>query len=152
VSFGAFTLDTVRRRLTGPQGETQLSSLATRLLVELARTPGLTVERSALIAALWKDDPLMADAALNRLVSEARQALGDDPKNPSLIQTVPRRGYRLVAVPASAAAPSLRNPIQALNEVSYGKLAAVGVLILLVAIALKVLLDALIPVLSSIPR
>ena len=85
IEFGAFTLDTVSRRLSGPHGEASVSPLVARLLAELARAPGETIERAALIAALWRDDPLIADAALNRLVSEARQAVGDDPKNPSLI-------------------------------------------------------------------
>ncbi|MBX3428334.1 MAG: winged helix-turn-helix domain-containing protein [Hyphomonadaceae bacterium] len=140
--------------MSGPHGEASVSPLVARLLAELARAPGETIERAALIAALWRDDPLIADAALNRLVSEARQAVGDDPKNPSLIQTVPRRGYRLVAVSPSplGKAEGSKVGLQVLNEVSYGKLAAIGVLLLLVATALKVLLDALIPVVSSLPR
>ena len=143
VSFGAFSLDTVRRTLTGPSSATELSPLATRFLAELARTPGQTVERSALIAALWRDDPVQGDAALNRLVSEVRQAVGDDPKKPSLIQTVPRRGYRLVTGSAAASAPSIAERV---NGISYGKLAAIAGLIVLITIAGKVLLDSAIPV------
>ncbi|MBL8530755.1 MAG: winged helix-turn-helix domain-containing protein [Hyphomonadaceae bacterium] len=150
-SFGGFRLDTVRCTLSGPNGETTLSPIATRFLAELARTPGEIVERTALIAALWRDDPVVADAALNRLVSEVRQALGDDPRNPRLIQTVPRRGYRLVAnaAPAPAPAPTLA---ERLNGTSYGKLAAVAGLIVLLTIAAKVLLDAAIPVFWAATR
>ena len=152
IAFGAFTLDTVKLRLTGPQGETQLSPLVTRLLVELARTPGQTIERSSLIAALWRDDPVIADAALNRLVSEARQVLGDDPKDPTLIQTVPRRGYRLVAAAAAAPGPHpLDRAAEAANRVSYAKLAIVAGLIVLITVAIKIVLDTLIGVLAVAP-
>lgn len=149
LSFGAFTLDTVRCTLGGPRGPTELSPLATRFLAELARTPGQTVERSALIAALWRGDPVQGDAALNRLVSEVRTALGDDPKKPDLIQTVPRRGYRLVSASAATPAAPLAERI---NRLSYGKLAAVAGLIVLVTVALKVLLDAAIPVFWAATR
>lgn len=141
--FGAFTLDTVRRTITGPSGATELSPLATRFLAQLAQTPGKTVERTALITALWRDDPVQADAALNRLVSEVRQALGDDPKKPRLIQTVPRRGYRLVAGSPSAPAQAIAERV---NRISYGKLAAIAGLIVLITVAGKILLDAAIPV------
>lgn len=143
VSFGAFSLDTVRRTLTGPAGPTELSPLATRFLAELARSPGLTIERSALIAALWRDDPVQGDAALNRLVSEVRQAIGDDPKKPSMIQTVPRRGYRLVTAPSAAPQRTLAEQV---NGISYGKLAVIAGMIVLITIAGKILLDSAIPV------
>lgn len=149
LSFGAFMLDTVRCTLSGPSGSTELSPLATRFLTELARTPGQTVERSALIAALWRDDPVQGDAALNRLVSEVRTALGDDPKKPNLIQTVPRRGYRLVPAPAATPPAPLAERI---NRISYGKLAAAAGLIVLVTVALKILLDAAIPVFWAASR
>jgi|CXWL01.1.fsa_nt_gi DNA-binding winged helix-turn-helix (wHTH) protein len=147
VRFGAFTLDTVGCTLTGPAGETQLSPLAARLVAELARTPGETVERTALISALWRDDPVLGDGALNRLVSEARQALGDSPKNPKLIQTVPRRGYRLVAGAGEPMPPLHEQMAGAANRVSYTKLAIIGGLILLFAVSAKVLMDTAIGVL-----
>ena len=142
LSFGSFTLDTVRCTLTGPSGATALSPLATRFLAELARTPGQVVERAALTIALWRDDPVQADAALNRLVSEVRQALGDDPKKPSLIQTVPRRGYRLVSGPVTAPVTLAER----VNRVSYGRLAAIAALLVLITACAKLLLDAAVPV------
>lgn len=145
LTFGPFSLDTVRCTLTGPSGEIQLSPLATRFLTELSRTPGETVERPALINALWRDDPVVADAALNRLVSEVRQALGDDPKNPRIIQTVPRRGYRLVAGAPAAPSASSTAWSERVNRVSYGKLAALAGLIILATAAVKLLIDSAIP-------
>ena len=74
----------------------KLSPLASQLLQILARRPGSLVERTELIDRLWRGNWLIGDPALNRVISEIRSALGDDPKQPTLIQTVPRRGYRLI--------------------------------------------------------
>jgi DNA-binding winged helix-turn-helix (wHTH) protein len=82
-------------------------------------------------------------------VSEVRQALGDDPKKPHLIQTVPRRGYRLVTSAAPAPAQSIAERV---NRISYGKLAAVAGMIILLTVAGKILLDAAIPVFWAATR
>jgi DNA-binding winged helix-turn-helix (wHTH) protein len=93
---GGYVLDTLSHALTRAGRTMQLSPLASRLLQMLAQRPGEVVERAEIIAALWKDDWLVGDPALSRLVSELRSETGDDAKRPTLIQTVPRRGYRLV--------------------------------------------------------
>lgn len=97
IRFGVYTLDPVRHALTWPSGSAQLSPLASRLLQVLAERPGEVVERAALIEDLWRGDYLVGDPALNRVVSELRRAVGEDKRAPTLLQTVPRRGYRLVA-------------------------------------------------------
>ncbi len=103
IRCGDYSLDTLRHVLTDPSGrEAQLSPLASQLLQELAKRPGQTFARSELVQALWRGDWLVGDPALNRVVSEIRKVAGDNKKAPSLIQTVPRRGYRLVAEHAQA--------------------------------------------------
>lgn len=108
--LGTNVLDRRRHILQSPSGEIQLSPLAARLLEVLAQCPGETVGRDAIINELWRGDWLVGDPALNRLVSELRRTVGDDPRNPTLIQTVPRRGYRLVlsndARPEEATVPA----------------------------------------------
>ncbi len=39
----------------------------------------------------------MTDDALTYTISELRKALGDDAKAPRFIQTIPKKGYRLIA-------------------------------------------------------
>lgn len=97
ISLGSYALDPLRHVLLCGTREVQLTPLASRLLQELAKRPGEMVERSALIDVLWRGDFLVGDPALSRLVSEVRRATGDDARQPRLIQTVPRQGYRLVA-------------------------------------------------------
>ncbi len=66
------------------------------LLWLLASTPNQVVPRETIFDILWPD-VVVGDEALSRCVSKLRKALGDDPKAPSFIATVPKRGYRLIA-------------------------------------------------------
>lgn len=94
---GRHTLDAVRNVLLVDGREVALSPLAAQLLRVLARRPGEVVARAELIDLLWRGDWSVGDPALSRVVSEIRSVVGDDAKRPTLIQTVPRRGYRLVS-------------------------------------------------------
>ena len=93
---GGRVLDTLSHTLVQDGRPVQLSPLASRLLQLLAQRPGEVMERGEIIDALWKGDWLIGDPGLSRLVSEVRSAANDDAKRPTLIQTIPRRGYRLV--------------------------------------------------------
>lgn len=66
------------------------------VLLELAAHGKDLVTREELTSAVWPRG-YVTDDVLNRCISQLRTALGDDPKSPSYIATVPRRGYRLVA-------------------------------------------------------
>jgi len=70
------------------------------VLLALAASGGSTVSREQLIAAVWPRG-YVTDDALNRCISNLRAALGDKPREPRYIFTVPRKGYRLAlaAVP-----------------------------------------------------
>ncbi len=62
----------------------------------LAAQPGQIVTRQALYDEVWRGRPV-TDEVLSRCISLLRSALGDDPKHPAYIQTIPGVGYRLVA-------------------------------------------------------
>src|SRR6185369_6448116 len=47
------------------------------------------------------------DSVLKGAISDIRNALGDDPKQPRFIETIPRRGYRFVARPVVAQSAAL---------------------------------------------
>jgi DNA-binding winged helix-turn-helix (wHTH) protein len=108
IRIGVYTLDTRVHVLHQGGQQTQISPLASRFLQLLATRPGLLFERTEIIEALWRGDWLVGDPALSRLVSELRRAAGDDAKRPTLVQTVPRRGYRLVVDEAAAPTTRLR--------------------------------------------
>lgn len=66
------------------------------LLVLLAREPGKVVSRSDIELALWPH-VVVGEDSLARTVSKLRRALGDKASSPTFIETIPKRGYRLIA-------------------------------------------------------
>src|SRR5215469_11135171 len=65
------------------------------VLVCLAEHSGETVSKEQLIRAVW-GETFVSDDVLTRCISELRKALEDDPKEPHVIETIPKRGYRLL--------------------------------------------------------
>lgn len=66
------------------------------ILAYLAAKPGQVVSKDALLSAIW-NDRFVAETAIGRCICELRRALEDDPRAPRIIETVAKRGYRLVA-------------------------------------------------------
>src|SRR6476659_6468307 len=66
------------------------------LLVFLATRPGLVVSKDDLLDGVWGTRDV-SESALTRTVTELRQAFGDDVEAPHLLETIPKRGYRLIA-------------------------------------------------------
>jgi DNA-binding winged helix-turn-helix (wHTH) protein/tetratricopeptide (TPR) repeat protein len=94
--FGSFALDPAAYRLLRDGEVVPLSPKIIDLLLYLVARPSALVSKEELFKALWPD-VAVTDNALTQAVSELRQALGDDPSEPSYIQTVARRGYRFIA-------------------------------------------------------
>ncbi len=67
-----------------------------RVLLCLAEHPGEVVSIDALLDHVWSDVTVAPDSVY-QAVTSLRRLLGDDPKQPKYIATVPRLGYRLVA-------------------------------------------------------
>lgn len=66
------------------------------VLAFLAKHKGEVISKNEIIRQVWPDT-FITDEALWRCVSELRKILGDNNKHPQFIQTIPRRGYRLIA-------------------------------------------------------
>lgn len=84
------------------------------LLCFLAENAGEVVSRDRLVAAVWESENI-SDQAITQCVSELRKFLRDDRSEtdtPNYIQTVPKRGYRLVCPVSAEAAPT---PIKRLS-------------------------------------
>jgi DNA-binding winged helix-turn-helix (wHTH) protein len=69
---------------------------AMELLVFLGRRSDQVVSRDELLAGVWPG-VVVGDDALTQAIIKLRKALGDSPREPTYIQTVPKRGYRLIA-------------------------------------------------------
>jgi TolB-like protein/DNA-binding winged helix-turn-helix (wHTH) protein/Flp pilus assembly protein TadD len=66
------------------------------VLVSLARQPGETIPKDELLKTIWPDT-FVTDDVLVGSVSELRRVFEDDAHEPRFIQTIPKRGYRLIA-------------------------------------------------------
>jgi transcriptional activator of cad operon len=78
-------------------GETSRVEVRTmRLLLCLAEHAGEVVSIDDLLNQVWPD-VVVAPDSVYQAVTSLRRLLGDDPKQPTYIATVPRLGYRMVA-------------------------------------------------------
>ena len=77
------------------------------VLMLLAGQVGRVVRREELFAAVWPG-VVVGDEALTQSVIKLRRALGDDPRSPAYIETISKRGYRLIArvAPAEGSEPA----------------------------------------------
>jgi DNA-binding winged helix-turn-helix (wHTH) protein len=66
------------------------------LLTYLGSHRGEVVSKSRLLNDVWGTEAV-SESALTRTVTELRQALGDAADEPRLLETIPKRGYRLIA-------------------------------------------------------
>jgi len=74
----------------------RLEARTMRLLVCLAEHAGKVVSIDELINDAWSGVAVSQDSVY-QAVASLRRLLGDDPKQPTYIETVPRLGYRMVA-------------------------------------------------------
>jgi len=93
--------------LTRDEVSVRLRSQLMDLLMCLASRPGKVFGKEELVAAVW-DGRWIAPSALSRCVAELRAALGDDAHRPRVIETITKRGYRLIAPVAPASEPKPR--------------------------------------------
>ncbi|QOC23010.1 winged helix-turn-helix domain-containing protein [Wenzhouxiangella sp. AB-CW3] len=82
--------------LTGPAGEAHLTPRCMDVLALLAKRAGEVVDRDEFSVSIWHP-VIVSDATLTRHISMLRKLLGDETDQPRFIETIPKRGYRLVA-------------------------------------------------------
>jgi Tol biopolymer transport system component/DNA-binding winged helix-turn-helix (wHTH) protein len=92
----AYLVEPSLNRLTGPGGSVRLEPKVMMVLVCLAERAGLMVPKDRLLHSGWADTAV-GDDVLTRAVSELRRLFEDDPKQPRVIETIPKSGYRLIA-------------------------------------------------------
>ena len=96
--LGALRIEPRTGTVSGNGAEVHLPSRAIEVLLHLAQRPGELVTRDELLLTVWGDGHGSAEA-LSHAVSDLRHGLGEDAAHPVFLQTVPRRGYRLLVEP-----------------------------------------------------
>lgn len=74
----------------------KLEPRAMEVLVHLAERAGEVISAEELVHAVWQGR-VVGDGAVYQSISQLRHALGDESDGVRYIQTIPKRGYRLVA-------------------------------------------------------
>ncbi|MES2164368.1 MAG: winged helix-turn-helix domain-containing protein [Pseudomonadota bacterium] len=93
---GAWCVDPALGEIGRDGGTVRLDQRTMRLLLCLAARPGEIVSADELLNQVWPGVIVTPDSVYQAIAS-LRRVLGDDPKQPGYIVTVPRQGYRLVA-------------------------------------------------------
>jgi len=109
--FAEFELDPVTGELTGKSAKVQLQDQPLRVLIALLEHPGELVTREQLVARLWPPQTFVDyDRSLNKAVNKLREALGDSAEQPRFIETLPRKGYRLIVPVEQVGGPTAEPP------------------------------------------
>lgn len=120
IDVGTAILDRTNGRIYKMDGEElDLRHQSREVLIALAEKSGKTVTREALIDKVWSGRAV-ADDSVAQCIAEIRRALGDTEKR--IVETVPRKGYRLILpeldVVAESGAPFGSLPVIALLVLS----------------------------------
>lgn len=94
--IGQDEIDLGTLRVISRPDQSRLTSKAAGVLIALASQPGETLSRASLLDSVWPDTCPTPDV-LTQAIAELRRAFEDDQRAPWLIETVPKRGYRLIA-------------------------------------------------------
>lgn len=143
---GDWTVDPIADQLSRDGTTIRVEARTMRLLLCLADRAGEVVSIDDLLSEVWTGVIVTPDSVY-QAVTSLRRLLGDDPKQPSYIATVPRRGYRLIATVAAPAdvqaardeapiaTPDLRPPGAAVTARSPGRMRLiVGMALVLCAV------------------
>jgi TolB-like protein/DNA-binding winged helix-turn-helix (wHTH) protein/Tfp pilus assembly protein PilF len=107
VRFGVFEVDFDAGELRRRGVKVRLHEQPFKVLCMLLDRPGDVFTREELYKALWPDDTYTdSDLGLNSAIMKLRAALGDAAENPRFIETLPRRGYRLLVPVVEIGAPN----------------------------------------------
>ncbi len=128
--IGNWTIDPERGLARGQDQDIHLEPRVTELLNYLASRSGQVVSRAELLDAVWPG-VIVGDDVLTNTVAKLRRSLGDDPKSPELIQTIPKRGYRIVTAEESPGSEKSQSEV-----VSAWWIALLAVLVITVGLVL----------------
>lgn len=96
IRVGEWLVHPQRRRLDNGHVVRALEPRLVDLLVYLAKRPDQVIEVEELLREVWKGT-FYGDSPVQRAIALLRKALDDDARSPRYIQTIRKRGYRLIA-------------------------------------------------------
>src|SRR5689334_1188180 len=130
LQIGDWTIEPDLDQLSSAGRTVKLEPKAMAVLLHLASRPGQVLSREALLDAVWPG-VVVGDDSLTQVSIKLRKALGDDPERPAYIQTVTKKGYRLIApvrrgFPQIAAEPTRHKTGWMAGGIALALLVAIG--------------------------
>jgi TolB-like protein/DNA-binding winged helix-turn-helix (wHTH) protein len=123
--IGEWRLDPASGQISRDGQSQRLEARTLRLLLCLAERAGTVVSIDDLLAQAWSEVNVSQDSVY-QAVTSLRRLLGDDPKQPTYIETVPRLGYRMIATVAPWSQQSAALPDASLVSASQHSASAVS--------------------------
>ena len=96
LSIGEWSVDPATNDLARGNERIHLEPKVMDLLLALARHANQVMSREELLAQVWSG-VVVGDDVITQAIIKLRKALGDTSREPEYIQTIPKRGYRLIA-------------------------------------------------------
>src|SRR6185312_1169739 len=114
VRFGEFELNVRTGELGAGSAKVLLREQPFQILRILVERQGTIVTRQEIRQILWPNDTVVEfDRSINVAMTILRKALADDADHPKYIETLPRRGYRLIApVERQRSSPAARDLLE----------------------------------------
>jgi DNA-binding winged helix-turn-helix (wHTH) protein/tetratricopeptide (TPR) repeat protein len=108
--FQKFVLSEEDFALTREGTRISLEPKSLRVLILLVAGKGKLISKQKLLDEVWKGT-IVEETALTRAVALVRKQLGDDPRQPQFIETVPTVGYRFIATVEERATAVAESPV-----------------------------------------
>src|SRR5215472_1465600 len=116
VRLGEFELDLRAGELRNGNQKIRLQEQPFQILLMLVERRGDLVDREEIRKRLWPNNTIVEfDHSIHTAIKKLRQALGDSADNPKYLETVARRGYRLI-VPVESRIEPFLDPALAVPE------------------------------------
>lgn len=96
IVLGDFKLDVTSGQLVGLNQSLRLGPRAVEVLVYLSESDGAVVSKETLHETVWTNR-IVTDAQISKAINELRNTFDDHSEPKQYIETLPKRGYRLVA-------------------------------------------------------
>ncbi len=95
IELGSYILDKEEMTLANNEGMVKLEPKVLALLTYLVENENRYISMKELHENVWQDR-CVSDAAVRRAIGKLRLLFNDDHKTPSYIQSIPKRGYKLI--------------------------------------------------------
>jgi DNA-binding winged helix-turn-helix (wHTH) protein len=119
--LGDWIVDPSLNRVSRGNETVQIPPRVMQVLLCLAEAGGKVVTKQELIDTVWQER-YVSEAALTQSIAVLRKILGDESDLPRYVENIPRRGYRLVAIPEPLSeCPRPDRPKSSLCRLCYGE-------------------------------